>query len=127
MGGLRHPENFHANRNRLHILATAFPRPEGDERPSSIRLNLYVAVFGLSLTVNELVSLFSRYGEIRAIELEKSGAASRHFNAAFVEMSDVEQAQVAILALNGKSFDGRTLIILPALRRFGIVPRRVGH
>ena len=65
--------------------------------------SLYVGNLGYSVTVEQLKELFSNYGEVKEVRL----IPNRDF--AFVEMSNVSEAEKAKEALDGSEFEGRTL------------------
>ncbi|MEW5924513.1 MAG: RNA-binding protein [Candidatus Zixiibacteriota bacterium] len=66
---------------------------------------LYVGNLRYSTTVEELTELFSKYGEVKNINIVEG----RGFG--FVEMSSAEEAEKAKEALNGSDYNGRTMRI----------------
>ena len=64
---------------------------------------LYVGNLSYSVTDKQLEELFSQYGQIKEVTI----IGSKGFG--FVEMSDVAEAEKAKEALDGTSFEGRTL------------------
>ena len=64
---------------------------------------LYVGSLSPSVTDEELKELFSKYGEVKQLNLIKG----RGFG--FVEMSNQSEAEKAKEALNGSEFKGSTL------------------
>jgi RNA recognition motif-containing protein len=64
---------------------------------------LYVGSLSDSVTNEELKELFSKYGEVKELNLIKG----RGFG--FVEMSNQSEAEKAKEALNGSEFKGSTL------------------
>ncbi|MCX6383298.1 MAG: RNA-binding protein [Actinobacteria bacterium] len=64
---------------------------------------LYVGNFSYSATDEQLEKLFSPYGKVAQINI----IGNKGF--AFIEMGSSEEAQKAKEALDGSSFDGRTL------------------
>jgi RNA recognition motif-containing protein len=78
-------------------------------------LNIFVGNLLFEATEADVKDLFSSYGSVLsvAIVMEKNGRKSRGFG--FVEMPDEEQAQAAIVALNGKDFMGRVLNVSPSV------------
>jgi RNA recognition motif-containing protein len=64
---------------------------------------LYVGSLSPSVTDEELKELFSKYGEVKQLNLIKG----RGFG--FVEMSSQSEAEKAKEALNGSEFKGSTL------------------
>jgi RNA recognition motif-containing protein len=64
---------------------------------------LYVGNLSYSVTDKQLEELFSQYGQIKEVTI----IGSKGFG--FVEMSDTAEAEKAKEALDGTSFEGRTL------------------
>ncbi|MHB1347851.1 MAG: RNA recognition motif domain-containing protein [Candidatus Humimicrobiaceae bacterium] len=64
---------------------------------------LYVGNFSYSATDEQLENLFSPYGKVVQVNI----IGNKGF--AFIEMESPEEAQKAKEALDGTSFDGRTL------------------
>lgn len=80
-------------------------------------MNIYVSNLGFTVEGNDLKKLFSPYGIISSVSviLDKFTNRSRGF--AFIEMPNLQEAQNAILALNGIALDGRTLRVNEAKQR----------
>ncbi len=64
---------------------------------------LYVGNLNYSVTSEQLEELFSKYGEVRQVNIIEG----KPFG--FVEMSNQSEAEKAKEALNGSEFNGRTL------------------
>lgn len=64
---------------------------------------LYVGNLSYSVTDKQLEELFSQHGQIKEVTI----IGSKGFG--FVEMSDATEAEKAKEALDGESFEGRTL------------------
>lgn len=64
---------------------------------------LYVGNISYSATSDELKELFSKYGEVKSVNLMEGRGYG------FVEMSSTEEAAKAQEGLNGLDFKGRTL------------------
>lgn len=64
---------------------------------------LYVGNLNYAVTNEELVELFSKYGEVKEVNIIEGKGFG------FVEMSSGEQAEKAKEALNGTDFNGRTM------------------
>lgn len=77
----------------------------------ALNKKLYVGSLPFSTTEEELHELFASYGAIASVRIvtDKFTGMSKGFG--FVEMETQEDAQKAIEALNGKAFNGRTLIV----------------
>jgi RNA recognition motif-containing protein len=80
-------------------------------------MNIYVSNLGFTVQVDELKKLFSPFGIISsvAIILDKFTNRSRGFG--FIEMPNQQEAQKAILALNGVELEGRPLVVNEAKQR----------
>lgn len=72
---------------------------------------LYVGSLPYSVSEEELHNLFASYGKIESVRIitDKFTGQSKGFG--FVEMSDGDEAQKAIDAINGMKLNGRTLIV----------------
>ena len=76
-------------------------------KTSKKRCNLYVKNFPISWDKEKLESVFSQFGAIENIKLEKG----RNGNYAFVCYKQPDSAAVAKANLNNATFEGKTLII----------------
>lgn len=74
-------------------------------------MNLFVARLSYSTTNDELQSAFEQYGEVDSarIIMDRETGKSKGFG--FVEMSNDDEAQKAIDALNESELDGRSIIV----------------
>ncbi len=82
---------------------------------------LYVGNLNYSVTSEQLEELFSKYGEVRQVNIIEG----KPFG--FVEMSNQSEAEKAKEALNGSEFNGRALRVdeaRPPRNRGGGGPRR---
>ena len=72
---------------------------------------LYVGGLPYATTEDQLQEIFSAHGAVESARVitDKFSGRSRGFG--FVEMSNDEEAQKAIEALNGTQLDGRTLTV----------------
>jgi len=72
---------------------------------------LYVGGLPYETTEDALKDLFAEAGTVTsaAIIVDKISGRSKGFG--FVEMSSEEEAQKAIDTLNGKEFEGRTIVV----------------
>ncbi len=79
--------------------------------------NIYVGNLPYSTTGDDLVELFSPYGTVTSgqVIIDKFSGRSRGFG--FVEMSNDDEAEAAINALNGQPFSGRPLTVNEARPR----------
>ncbi|ANE50919.1 RNA recognition motif domain-containing protein [Flavisolibacter tropicus] len=74
-------------------------------------MNIYVYNIPIHLSNKELESLFSSYGEVLSVEIEKNKETSLSLCIAYVHMPIETQAQRAIVALNGMELYGRKIIV----------------
>lgn len=72
---------------------------------------LYVGNLPYSVRDGDLEQAFSQFGSVTSakVMMERDTGRSKGFG--FVEMGSDQEAQAAISALNGKSFDGRNLTV----------------
>src|SRR5262245_26903346 len=82
-------------------------------------MKLYVGNLSFNTTESALRDLFAQHGEVASASLGMDRETGRPRGFGFVEMNDNSQAQAAISALNGKSFDGRDLTVNEAKPREG--------
>jgi len=65
----------------------------------------------------ELERLFSQFGTVRSAEVVTRRLSGRSKGFAYVEMSNDEEAEAAVTALNGKEFQGAVITVAPARPR----------
>ncbi len=72
-------------------------------------MNIYVSNLNYSTKTESLQNLFAQYGEVSSasVIMDRETGRSRGFG--FVEMSNDEEAERAIDALNGSEFEGKVL------------------
>ena len=80
-------------------------------------LNIYVGNLNFDTTERELEAAFAAYGTVTSARLATDRDTGRARGFGFVEMSNAEEAQAAIAALNGKELSGRTLTVNEARPR----------
>jgi len=75
---------------------------------------LFVGKLSFDTTDASLLELFKAHGDVTSavVIMDKVSNRSRGFG--FVEMNDPEAAKKAIEELNGKDFEGQTIIVSPA-------------
>lgn len=80
-------------------------------------MRIYVGGLPFRTNSDELRELFANHGDVTdaAVMEDRFTGQSRGFG--FVEMSNAEEAQAAIAALNGAAFGGRTLTVNEARER----------
>jgi cold-inducible RNA-binding protein len=71
--------------------------------------NIFVGNLAFAASEGSLRSLFEQYGNVERVNVVTDRETGRSRGFAFVEMSDSEEADRAINALNGMDLDGRTL------------------
>jgi RNA recognition motif-containing protein len=72
---------------------------------------IYVGNFSFSLTEPELRSMFEPYGSIESASIVTDRDTGRSRGFGFVSMSNDDQAEKAIAALNGTDSSGRALTV----------------
>jgi cold-inducible RNA-binding protein len=75
---------------------------------------LYVGNLGFNVSKTDLEQMFAAHGTVTSAQViaDRDSGSSKGFG--FVEMGSDEEAQSAITGLNGKSVDGRSLIVSEA-------------
>ena len=72
---------------------------------------LYVGNLTYDTSEDNLVELFSEYGEVLSAQIIIDRDTNRSKGFGFVEMGSDQEAQAAVSALNGKEVDGRSLTV----------------
>lgn len=72
---------------------------------------LYVGNLGYNVSSSDLEQMFAAYGTVNSAQVIMDRDSGRSKGFGFVEMSSDKEAQAAIAGLNGKSVDGRSLIV----------------
>jgi RNA recognition motif-containing protein len=80
-----------------------------DVKESNTMKNIFVGNLDFAATDAEVRSLFERFGAVERVNLVTDRDTGRPRGFAFVEMTDDQQAEQAIAALNGKDLNGRSL------------------
>jgi cold-inducible RNA-binding protein len=70
---------------------------------------MYVGNMSYSTTEEALTGLFGEFGEVTSVKIITEPVTNRSRGFGFVEMTNDEEAENAIKALNGKEVDGRML------------------
>ncbi len=78
---------------------------------------LYVGNLTYGTTDGDLRSMFENFGSVESAQVITDRDTGRSKGFAFVEMSNAQEAQAAIDALNGKDIDGRALTVNEARPR----------
>lgn len=79
--------------------------------------NLYVGNLSYDTNQERLQELFAAYGEVVSANVITDRDTGRSRGFGFVEMSNEDEANAAINALNGQEIDGRTLTVNEARPR----------
>jgi len=72
---------------------------------------LFVGKLSFDTTNDSLQALFAQYGTVVSAQVIIDRDSNRSKGFAFVEMDSQESAQAAINALDGKEFEGRTIVV----------------
>ena len=79
--------------------------------------NIFVGNLSYSTNEDELRTLFSAYGAVERVSIPTDRDTGRARGFAFVEMTNSNEADQAIAALNGTNFGGRTISVNEARPR----------
>ena len=80
-------------------------------------MNIFVANLNYRLTNDDLRDLFEEYGSVDSAKVITDRDTGRSKGFGFVEMSEDNEAQSAIQALNGAEYDGRAIVVKEAEER----------
>ncbi len=72
---------------------------------------LYVGNLTYGVTDSDLQTMFAAHGNVQSAQVIMDRDTGRSKGFGFVEMSNDQEAQAAISALNGKEVDGRALTV----------------
>ena len=72
---------------------------------------IYVGNFSFNMTEEELRSMFEPYGSVESATLVTDRDTGRSRGFGFVAMTNDEEAEKAMVALNGKEAGGRALVV----------------
>lgn len=78
---------------------------------------LFVGNISFKLSEDDLRSLFSQSGKVLSVAIPTDRDTGRKRGFAFVEMENQDEAQAAIENLNGRTIDGRELVVNPSRPR----------
>ena len=87
---------------------------------------LFVGNLSFNVTENDLQDAFAAFGTVTEVNLMLDRVTNRPRGFAFVSMSNKEEAEKAIQAMNGKQLDGRALTVNEARPREERPPRSGG-
>jgi RNA recognition motif-containing protein len=85
---------------------------------------LYVGNLSFSVTDHSLQTLFTPYGQVASAQVIMDRDSGRSKGFGFVEMSQSQEAEAAIKALNGMEHEGRPLTVNEARARSAGGPAR---
>ncbi|MBI4058468.1 RNA-binding protein [Candidatus Gottesmanbacteria bacterium] len=88
---------------------------------------LFVGSLPYTVTDDTLGQLFAQHGQVVSVVVIKDRYTGRSRGFGFVEMSNDEEAQKAMDALNGYSLEGRALVVKEAMPRTNDRPDRGGN
>lgn len=74
-------------------------------------MNIFVGNLNFHTTEEELVELFSAFGEVSSVKIITDKFTGRSRGFAFVEMPEDAQAENAINDLNGSEFKTRSIVV----------------
>mgnify|MGYP000976688699 CR=1 FL=1 len=89
-------------------------------------MNIYVGNFSYSTNDDQLRSYFTEFGVVDSARVIMDRDSGRSKGFGFVEMSNANEANAAIEALNGREIEGRSLTVNEARPREDRGPRRGG-
>jgi RNA recognition motif-containing protein len=76
-----------------------------------LKMNIYVGNLSWNLKDQDLLNLFASHGEVASAKIVLDKFTNRSKGFGFVEMTNDDQAQAAISALNGTEVDGRNIVV----------------
>ncbi|WP_437186994.1 RNA recognition motif domain-containing protein [Planctomicrobium sp. SH668] len=82
--------------------------------------SIYVGNLSFNATETDLRSAFERYGRVSAVQMVKDQVTGRSKGFAFVRMGNLDDADEAMVRLNGSSLQGRKLVVSEAKGRDAI-------
>jgi cold-inducible RNA-binding protein len=80
-------------------------------------MRIYVGNLSYDVSEDDLKEQFTPFGEVTSVSIPIDRDSGRSRGYGFVDMPNREQAEAAILALNGKSFRNRPLTVNEARPR----------
>lgn len=75
---------------------------------------LFVGNISFKMSESDLMELFSQSGKVVSVAIPTDRETGRKRGFAFVEMENDDDAQNAINAFNGKTIQGRELVVNPS-------------
>ena len=80
-------------------------------------MKIYVGNLSFDSTNDEIAAEFGTYGKVESIAIPTDNMNGRPRGFAFVEMASKSNAEAAIIGLNGKDLNNRTIIVNEARPR----------
>ncbi len=80
-------------------------------------MRIYVGNMPFSTDESQLTNMFNQYGTVDSVSVVMDRETGRAKGFAFVEMSNKNEANAAIEALNGTDCNGRTIVVNEAKPR----------
>jgi cold-inducible RNA-binding protein len=77
-------------------------------------MNIFISNISFKVKEQSLSELFSQYGEVKSVRIIKDRETRRSKGYGFVEMSNDQEAQAAVNALNGTEHFERNIIVAEA-------------
>ncbi|HEY0042047.1 MAG TPA: RNA-binding protein [Flavisolibacter sp.] len=74
-------------------------------------MNILVSNLSANINSNDLVQLFTAYGEVSFAVIVRDTKSGRSKGDAFLEMPNEAEAEQAISALNHKLLDGKEMVV----------------
>jgi len=87
-------------------------------------MRIYVGNLKYSLTDDELMAMFSEFGDVASADVIKDKFSGQSKGFGFVDMPNKSEAEDAIQALNDSMHNGRKLTVNEARPRSERAPRR---
>ena len=78
---------------------------------------LFVGKLSYDSTDDSLQALFAQYGDVISAVIIKDRDSGQSKGFGFVEMKDADAAKAAIAAIDGKDFEGRSIVVSEARPR----------
>ena len=100
-----------SNQNRHTRFARLIPNVQAFLKGPKMGKKLYVGNLSYSVNDDSLQQHFSEFGAITSAKVMMDRDSGRSKGFGFVEMSSDAEAQAAISGMNGKSVDGRDMVV----------------
>ena len=96
---------------KIEVAKSGLERVSMSEETQANPSKLFVGNLPWSMSLADLESLFSEYGELRDFIIITDRVSGRSKGFGFVTFANEEDAAKAAEALNGKEVDGRALVV----------------